>query len=236
MLKGLVEGHVLTFRGLCGRHAVLHIIWLGLWLTPCLAWARADVATAVFDLPAQPLEQALERFSVLSGWSVIYRGTLAQGRTSHAVHGAMPPAQALESMLQGTGLAADPAGDGRVVVREAEPASATMLASPGDALDAAAVRREFGLLQRQLRHAFCDDPLLAPGNYSAQISFRVNGNGRVQPPELVAGSGDALRDRALLAAVGTLQLPASTAALPQPVTLDIRKVPANHDCGRRPSP
>lgn len=227
---------MLTFRGLCGRHAVLHIIWLGLWLTPCPAWAQAGVAAPVFDLPAQPLEQALERFSILSGWSVIYRGSLAQGRTSHAVHGAMPSAQALESMLLGTGLTAELAGDSRVVVREAASASATTLASPGDVLDAAAARREFGLLQRQLRHAFCDDPLLAPGNYSAQISFRVAGDGRVQQPELAAGSGDALRDRALLAAVGTLQLPASTAVLPQPVTLDIRKVPANHDCGRRPSP
>lgn len=227
---------MLTFRGLNGRNAYLRIILLWVWLVPSLAWGRADATGADFDLPSQPLEQALERFSVLTGWSVMYHGTLAQGRTSHAVHGAMPSAQALHTLLQGTGLEPEHAGDGRVVLRETEASAAMGVLAPGVALDATAARREYGQLQRHLRSAFCGDPLLAPGDYSANISFRVAGDGRVQQPELAAGSGDARRDRALLATLGTLQLPASTAALPQPVTLNIRKVPASHDCGRRPSP
>ncbi len=36
----------------------------------------------LFDVPAQPLESALEKYSVTSGWQVIYNGSLEDGRRS----------------------------------------------------------------------------------------------------------------------------------------------------------
>ncbi len=223
---------MLTFTGLNGRHAVLRIALLWVWLTPVLAWARADAAA--FDLPAQSLEQALEQFSVLSGWSVMYPGALADDRRSHAVMGVMPPAQALQQLLQGTGLAVEGAGEGRVVLRQAEDGA---LGIPmANTVGASATQQAFGDMQRRLRDAFCSHPLLAPGDYTARVGFRVGAEGRVQQPQLLLGSGAAQRDLALVRAMGELQLSAAAAMLPQPVTLEIRKVPASHDCSRRPSP
>lgn len=231
---GSVEGHVLTYRGLYGRHAVLRIVLLWAWLMPCLACARGD--DVAFVLPAQPLEQALERFSVASGWSVMYPGALAEGRTSAAVHGAMPPAMALEALLKDTGLAAEMVGNGRVVLRALEGADGPAPVAHAATLDPAQVRRAFARMQGALREVFCNDPLLAPGDYSARIAFQVDADGRIQHVELLVGSGQVARDQALLQAMPALQLPVAAAALPQPVTLDIRPVPASHDCGRRPSP
>ncbi len=224
---------MLTFRGLDGRHAVLRIVLLWVLLVPCLAFARGDAVA--YALPAQPLEQALERFSIVSGWSVMYPAALAEGRTSGAVHGAMPPAAALDALLEGTGLVAQAAGEGRVVLREREPGDAQSTAALTTALDPARARQTFAGMQGALRQAFCDDALLAPGDYSARIAFGVDADGRVHQPELLAGSGMGARDQALLQALRALQLPVAAAALPQPVTLDIHPVPASHDCGRRPA-
>ncbi|PSD25763.1 TonB-dependent receptor, partial [Stenotrophomonas maltophilia] len=48
------------------------------------AAAAQDAVHATTSL-RQPLEQAVERFSVISGWSVMYPGDLASGRSSHAL-------------------------------------------------------------------------------------------------------------------------------------------------------
>lgn len=230
---------MLTFRGLDGRHAVLCIVLLCAWLAPGqgIARARDAVAEHAFDLPAQPLERALERFSVVSGWSVMYPAALADGRSSRAVAGLMPPARALEQLLAGTGLVAQTVGEGRVVVRASSGVdTAAQAATP--ALAPEEHRRRYGQVQQALRRAFCDDPLLAPGDYSAELAFTVAADGRVHAPELLAGSADARRDQRLLQAVAALQLPSAVAALAQPLTLHILPVSDGRDCGtaRQPLP
>ena len=57
-----------------------------------------------FDLPAQPLALALERYSVASGWQIIYDSNLATGLRSAGVRGNLPPSAALRMLLAGTGL------------------------------------------------------------------------------------------------------------------------------------
>jgi len=216
---------VLTFRGLDGRHAVLCIVLLCAWLGPVQAFARA--LERDFDLPGQPLERALEQFSVVSGWSVMYPASLADGRTSRAVHGVMLPALALQQLLEGTGLEAQTVADDRVVLRER--AGAPVAAAIG--LGSEDRRRRFGQVQHTLRRVFCDDPVLQPGDYSAALVFHVASDGRVQQPELQTGTGDAQRDQRLLQAISNLQLPAATADLPQPIRLHIQPVPEGRDCG-----
>jgi hypothetical protein len=230
---------VLTFRGLDGRHAVLCIALLCAWLGPGQGIARAHgvLADPAFDLPAQPLERALEQFSVVSGWSVMYPAALADGLSSRAVEGTMPPARALEQLLAGTGLVAQTVGEGRVVVRAA--AGTEIAAGPATPVLALEERRRrYGQVQQALRNAFCDDPLLAPGDYSAELMFTVADDGRVHDPELLTGSADARRDRQLLRAVAALQLPSAAASLAQPVTLQILPVSDGRDCGsvRQPLP
>ncbi len=94
--------------------------------TLAAAPAAAQQATApaerpaAFALPAQPLRNALDAFSRQTGWQIGFPGTLTDGRTSHAVSGTMPPAQALESLLAGTG----------VTYRLSGPATATLAPAP----------------------------------------------------------------------------------------------------------
>lgn len=71
--------------------------------------------------PAQPLEQAVECFSVTSGWSVMYPGDLTAGRSSYPLHANLPPLPALRRLLQDSGIEAEVIGEQRVVVRRGTP-------------------------------------------------------------------------------------------------------------------
>ncbi|MBA0279516.1 TonB-dependent receptor [Stenotrophomonas maltophilia] len=218
-------------RGLNGHHAIR--TWglaIAGWLLLAFAAAAQDGVHA-YDIPAQPLEQAVERFSVISGWSVMYPGDLAAGRNSHQLRASLAPLPALQMLLQDTGIEAEVIGEQRVVLRRGTPSAA----EPGvgaELLDAER-RRRYGDLQQRLRAAFCDDPEIAPGRYAATLRFRVDGEGQAQQPELLSGSGSARRDARLLQALQGLVLAPDAAALPQPVTLQIRPSGTDHDCGRR---
>lgn len=219
-------------RGLNGHHAVRTwkvAIAAGLLLS--FAAAAQDGAHA-FDIPAQPLEQAVERFSVISGWSVMYPGDLAAGRSSHPLQGHLLPLPALQMLLQDTGIDAEVIGAQRVVLRPV--AAMPPVPSTAEGMPDAERRRRYGGLQQRLRAAFCDDPELAPGRYAATLRFRIGGDGELRDPELLAGSGSDRRDARLLQALRGLPLDPAAAALPQPVTLQIRPSGTDHDCGRRP--
>ena len=66
------------------------------------AQLRDEVAT--FDIPAMEMSAALLAFSKVSGVDVYFDGALSNGTTSPAVKGDMPPAEALDRLLSGTGL------------------------------------------------------------------------------------------------------------------------------------
>lgn len=218
-------------RGLNGHHAIR--TWrlaIAGWLLLAFA-ATAQDGVHAYDIPAQPLEQAVERFSVISGWSVMYPGDLAAGRSSHVLRASLAPLPALQVLLQDSGIEAEVIGEQRVVLRR----RTSSKAEPGiDAeLPDAERRRRYGGLQQRLRAAFCDDPDLAPGRYAATLRFSVGRDGQVHDPELLSGSGSASRDARLLQALQGLALAGEAAALPQPVTLQIRPSGTDHDCGRR---
>jgi Secretin and TonB N terminus short domain len=59
-----------------------------------------------FDIPAQPLAAALDRYGDATGREVLYNPALTDGRTSEPVNGIFVPATALQLLLVGTGLAA----------------------------------------------------------------------------------------------------------------------------------
>jgi hypothetical protein len=226
---------VFYVRGLNGHHAVrTWKVAIAAWLLLSFAAAAQDGVHA-YDIPAQPLEQAVERFSVISGWSVMYPGDLAAGRSSHALRASLAPLPALQALLQDSGIEAEVIGEQRVVLRRGTPAVAEGAA--GGQLPEAERRRRYGGLQQRLRAAFCDDPAIAPGRYAATLRFRIDGAGLVHEPELLSGSGSDRRDARLLQALQGLELAAEAAALPQPVTLQIRPSGTDHDCaGRAPLP
>ncbi|UUS13914.1 STN domain-containing protein [Stenotrophomonas sp. CD2] len=144
------------------------------WLLLSFAAVAQDGVHA-YDIPAQPLEQAVERFSVISGWSVMYPGDLAAGRSSHALRASLAPLPALQMLLQDSGIEAEVIGEQRVVLRRGTPAAAEP--GIGAELPDAERRRRYGGLQQRLRAAFCDDPEIAPGRYAATLRFHVDGEG-----------------------------------------------------------
>lgn len=58
----------------------------------------------VFNIPAQPLSDALTTFGRQSGLQITYRPELTAGLSSRAVSGSYTPEQALQTLLSGLGL------------------------------------------------------------------------------------------------------------------------------------
>jgi iron complex outermembrane receptor protein len=68
------------------------------------AGQQQSAQTYAFDMQAQPLPDALNTFSSVTGWEVGYPADLAIGAQAPAVSGSYTPEQALSRLLAGTGL------------------------------------------------------------------------------------------------------------------------------------
>src|SRR6202012_6261247 len=93
---------------------------IGVWLVVLILWSALDVARTevvtseapsasrqfVFDIAAQPLVNALDAYSSLTGFETLYDSAIARGRSSSAVQGTFTAADALRIMLAGTSLSA----------------------------------------------------------------------------------------------------------------------------------
>ena len=87
--------------------AVLATIVLGTIIVPAAARAQTSVAQAArpFNIPAQPLTEALVQFGLQSGLQVAADGSVAASVRSSVVNGSFTPTEALTQLLAGTGLA-----------------------------------------------------------------------------------------------------------------------------------
>ncbi|WP_297511866.1 TonB-dependent receptor [uncultured Caulobacter sp.] len=96
-------------------------------VAPDAAWARAgDSADAPrrFDLPAQPLSQALNQLALRSDREILFSPNLTAGRKSPALNGAFTAEQALTRLLSGSGLTFRLAGRSFLVVPAPKPRAA----------------------------------------------------------------------------------------------------------------
>lgn len=91
--------------------------------------AQSD-RTPAFDIPAQPLAQALTAFGRRSGLQVAFDPAVVAGKTSKAVTGAMTPEQALRQLLAGSGLAYQFTSPRAVTVSGAAGATGAMQLDP----------------------------------------------------------------------------------------------------------
>ncbi|MCE5984627.1 TonB-dependent siderophore receptor [Pseudomonas sp. LF19] len=64
--------------------------------------AQAQAQSQDFNIPAQPLADALDQFSAQSGLQVIYDANQLNGRSSPGVKGRMSPTQALQALTAGS--------------------------------------------------------------------------------------------------------------------------------------
>lgn len=74
------------------------------------AQQRAAGQAIAFDIPAQSLSSAVNAFIRATGWEVGFHSPSVVGKRSTAVSGTMTPAQALQTLLTGTGVSAQISG------------------------------------------------------------------------------------------------------------------------------
>jgi iron complex outermembrane receptor protein len=117
-------------RGFASR--VRAIAWTLFSLGALSLVARAAPPAVEFDIPAGALADSLDQFGEQSGLQVVYDFGLIGDRGASAVVGTMPPREALDRFLAGSGLAWSFVNDGTVVLRRAAVERAPPRRSPRD--------------------------------------------------------------------------------------------------------
>jgi len=198
--------------------------------------SRTESASAEairFDLPAQPLAEALRAYGRVVELSVMAQTELLNGRVSAPVNGSYPTREALQRLLAGTGLEARFSGDTEALIvplpaeqqQPALPAPSVMI--PSSAIDGAMADDGFdaynAMVQTRLTEALCASPVTRPGSYRLVVQMRVGDEGKVVAAKLAGSTGDPARDTAIAQAMHTLVLDSAPPAdLPQPVTILLR--------------
>lgn len=195
-----------------GLRALRACFALGLLSLP--AWAGGEPPRLIaFSLQAQPLAQALAKYSLVSGMTVLVDSALTAGRQAPAVIGNYTAGDALSRLLAGSALS----------IRYASPYSFTLVADAKATPRADGSRlRETGYaaaLQAALRRVLCAGAATAPGPYRAVVQLWMDGNARVRRVGWITGSGSAVRDRALEQALDGLSAGPLPTGLAQPITV-----------------
>lgn len=182
------------------------------------AHAGSDVSEAaaseplMFDLPALPLDEALNRYAERTGHPALFPSDLLVGRRSSAVQGNYSDEAALQALLRGTGLVAARRGTGHgstFVLKEVAPPVAAAAIAPAPLFAGNAYA---GAAQAGIWNSLCGDPLTRPGSYTALLRFRIGGDGRVTAATLLDSTGNPARDAALLARLNGVQMPGNVPA------------------------
>jgi len=184
-------------------------------------WTLPD-AKIRFDIPAQPLDEALAAFGASTGIQVFYETELAAGRRSNAVNGTFDTGTALERLLKGSGLVA------RVIA-----AGTISLTQPRETVAGAALAQAkhaavsyYGVMQAGIMRALCAGAETRPGHYHIAMQYRVGPSGRTTQVRVIGSSGDKARDKAVSAALQGVVFVPPPQGMPQPVTITIEPAPA----------
>ncbi|MDP9902452.1 energy transducer TonB [Variovorax ginsengisoli] len=184
-----------------------------------MASSPAADALFDFDLPAQPLIDALQHYGVLTRQPALFRSEIVDGRTSAAVSGRYSAEEALHLLLGGTGLVAERFGHDAGSAFVLRP----MLDAKADGTGVASLGGMDGyprLIQTRVWQALCANSRTAPGRYRSLLSFRVDASGQIQRVRLVVSSGDRERDAALLDVLGRVRMGSTPPSdLAQPVAV-----------------
>ena len=84
------------------------------------AYAQSSEEAVKFDLPAQSLEQALKSFSISADKQLMFATDLAEGKMVAGLSGEMEPMQALDVLLDGSGLVYETTSSNVILVKVAD--------------------------------------------------------------------------------------------------------------------
>lgn len=145
-----------------------------------------------FDLPVLPLQEALDLFGDRTGLSGIYLASSTNGKTSSAVLGKYTAVDALQKLLQGSGLAAHFLTPSSFVLERVMPEERSELP----------MANEYeSVVQNGIRDVFCNEASLAKNDYRAALRFYIDKNAHLLAPVLLDSTGDKQRDAKILAAL-----------------------------------
>jgi secretin/TonB-like protein len=165
-----------------------------------------------FDIAAQPIIQALDRYSAVTGREVFYDGALATGRRSNSVRGMFAPDVALRELLAGTGLTAKATGDNSFTLKSAAPARVA----------STAFQSYFADVQTKVSHALCARAETRPADHDRLVRIWVAASGAVEQAQLVDLSDAQVTAPSMgEAALRGLPVGAPPAGMPQPVVMAI---------------
>ncbi len=211
----------------CLRSLVIFTGFLGSLLIGAISvLAGEPEGTVSFNIPAQPLQSALDAYGAATGLEVLYDSKLALGRRTKGLKGSFTPTMGLRDLLEGTRLTAIYAGGDSFAVVAAP-------TSRNNAVQSFHDQRYFGVIQSSIASAFCGDTEIQPGAYRVALKFWIGPDGRIRNPELLGSSRDPVRDQAVADALKRvavdLPLPAG---MPQPITMIIMPRPPQEtgDC------
>jgi hypothetical protein len=165
-------------------------------------------APVTFDIPAQPLSDALYRYSSVTGIEILVPGEMLVRRRSFGITGLLLPEDALRAMLVGTGGAS-----AFTLVPDTSRLAATAAHIPRYPQYSAA-------LQAAVTSALCRLRETQPGGYRVAARLWVGPSGAVTRVGFLGTTGDADRDGVLAGLLGRLVISEPPPAnLPQPTTV-----------------
>ncbi len=220
---GAVSTRWVCLTGRTTREIAL-VAYLGLQLIAGAGAAFADGTAPgglmAFDIPAQPLADALNAYGAATGLEVFLKASLAAGYRSTAVKGRLSPEDALTLLLSGTGYISKVTGPNiiSIVSVPAGPALPSVL----PATNPRQYDLYFPLLQARLSQALCSSDAATPEGNQIVLMFWMTGLGTITHVEIITGSGDPARDRAIVAGMEGLSVGQPPPAdMPQPLTMAI---------------
>ncbi|MET0985897.1 MAG: STN domain-containing protein, partial [Steroidobacteraceae bacterium] len=120
----LIQSDAATFRANKSRKHIIRaaiLCALGLTATTATLARAADGVSYRFDIAQQPLPQALRKYAQTAGQEIVFTENLFDGTKPVTLQGDYTAADALEQLLQGTGL-----------IYERSPSGAIMIMRPGE--------------------------------------------------------------------------------------------------------
>ncbi len=206
-------------------------IFLGLAMTVAVAAPGEEpgkgsfpTAPIKFDIPAQPLSDALYIYSSVTGIEILIPGDMVLRLRSFPVTGTFPPEDALRGLLAGTGLAPRNTGTNAfTLVPDTRNTTTTALVPRYPQYSAA--------LQASVTSALCRLRETRPGGYRVAVRLWVSSTGAVKRVGFLGTTGDADRDAILAGLLGRLVINERPPAdLHQPTTVVVLPRRDTADC------
>jgi hypothetical protein len=166
----------------------LSALILGLVFAILSSFAVADERSTEFDIPAQELDEALNAFRTAARVHIFYETALTAGRRSREVKGSFTPGRALQALLGGTGL----------LVRRTDVDAFAILPGRAEAPASQPDGRFVSALQNGVLDLLCRESQTRPGRYKVALELWIAPTGAIQRSALMASTGDAALDAALL--------------------------------------